>query len=268
MIWRGRRLVCRSIQLRPTSPAPSTQKAGSAQSSPNFQANNPKTRARKQLKNQRFHADISTTAATFASQCEPTEHRNQISEAKAQAAVSARRTRGNDRCATRHAIDYHGEERTEEKAVRGRNSNRHDVVQATPRGGGQHGRLVRCSIRTRCWSHCCRRRSRPGPATCTSRSVARRQCVATACSIPFEGVGVLTPQDTERIVVLSVGGLPAQRARRGTAGRLLLRYRRPRPLPCQRLQATQHLRARLARRAVPRSLARRARRPGGVRLTC
>ena len=67
--------------------------------------------------------------------------------------------------------------------------------------------------------------------------------------IPFEGVGLLTPQDTERIVVLSVGGLPAQRARRGTAGRLLLRYRRPRPLQCKRLQATQHLA--LALRVVP-----------------
>ena len=66
--------------------------------------------ARKQLKNERLFADIHTTAATFASQCEPTEHRNEIQETEAQAAVSASRARRDDRCATRHTIDDHGEE--------------------------------------------------------------------------------------------------------------------------------------------------------------
>ncbi len=69
---------CRSIQLSPTSPTASVQYAGSAQSRPNFHANIPNSKLGDQLKNQRFHADICTTAATFASQCEPTEHRNQI----------------------------------------------------------------------------------------------------------------------------------------------------------------------------------------------
>ena len=42
-----------------TRPAASTQNAGSAQSSPNFQAEQSEQQAGEQLKNQRFDADIS-----------------------------------------------------------------------------------------------------------------------------------------------------------------------------------------------------------------
>ena len=110
MICRGSRLV---LQIDPAE----TDQSGAEHAErrqrpvePELPRKQSEQQARKQLKNQRFLADIHTTAATFASQCEPTEHRNQISETKAQAAVSACRTRRDDRCATGHAIDDHGEE--------------------------------------------------------------------------------------------------------------------------------------------------------------
>ena len=120
---------------------------------------------------------------------------------------------------------------------------------ATPRGGGQHGRLVRCSIQTRRWSRCCKQQWRREPATCTS-SVGRPPTARRdGTLVPFEGVAVLTPPETERIVFSLARRLPAQGARRGATGRLLVRHRGPRSLPCQRLQAAQHIA--LALRVIP-----------------
>ena len=131
-------------------------------------------------------------------------------------------------------------------------------------GRRQHGRLVRCSIQTRSWSHCCRQQSPPERATCTSRSVVRRRHVATARSSPFEGVSILTPPETERIVISLLEDFQRKELDEvqqvdfsfGLDG--LGRFR------ANAFKQRNTLRARPARRALPRAFARRARRAVGV----
>ena len=81
--------------------------------------------------------------------------------------------------------------------------------------------------------------------------------------VPFEGVEVLTGPDTERMVMSLLDHRQKDELDEAPPGRLLVRHRRHRPLPRQRLQAAQHVRPRPARGAQPRALARRARLPAG-----
>ena len=99
-----------------------------------------------------------------------------------------------------------------------------------------------CRTQIRCSSRCSRRLSTSAPATSTSRRPPPPPSAATACSCRSKASRSSIGADTERMVMSLLDAAPEGRARRGPPGRLLVRHRRPRPLPRQRLQAARHVR--------------------------